>query len=164
MSPRRPVIERLMEKVVKDDEGCWIFTGATRYGGYGEIRLWPRSEGIGVTHRVVYEHLVGPIPPGVLLDHRCMKPRCCNPDHLRFATVKQNGEHRAGPRSDNKSSGVRGVTYDKRKRNPWMARVGHNGNYIFVGYFATIPEAEAAARAKRAELFTHDDHHEWSQR
>ena len=151
-----------MEKVVKQPDGCWIFTGAKRDGGYGEISRGRVGEGIACTHRVVYEALVGPIPVGMLLDHRCRVPACCNPEHLRVVTVKQNGEHLHGARRDNKSSGIRGVTRNKKnKSKPWQAQVHHNGKCFYAGSFATIPEAEAAVIAKRAELFTHDDYIQW---
>lgn len=151
-----------MEKVVKQPDGCWVFTGAKRDGGYGEISRGRAKEGIACTHRVVYEALVGPIPAGKLLDHRCRIPSCCNPDHLRIVTVKQNGEHLRGARRDNKSSGVRGVTWQKKnKSRPWQGQVHHNGKCIYVGGFATIQEAEAAVIAKRAEIFTHDDYEQW---
>lgn len=45
-------------------------------------------------HRVVYEALVGPIPPGLELDHvkarGCASRACCNPDHLEPVTGTQN--------------------------------------------------------------------------
>ena len=159
----RPIIERLMEKVQKDANGCWIFTGGKRWGGYGQIRIGSAQQGIAVTHRVTYEHFIGPIPTGMVLDHRCRVHACCNPGHLRPVTVKQNAEHLDGARADNQSSAVRGVTFTKKnKARPWQAQVGHNGKCYYAGSYATIPEAEAAVRAKRAELFTHDDHDQWT--
>jgi hypothetical protein len=41
-------------------------------------------------HRVVYEHLRGPIPKGRDLDHLCRNHGCCNPDHLDPVTEQEN--------------------------------------------------------------------------
>lgn len=159
----RPIIERLMEKVQKDPSGCWIFTGYKAQYGYGKIGRGGRGKGMALAHRVTYEHFVGPIPDGLLIDHRCARRDCVNPDHLRPTTHKQNNEHQVGAYRSNQSGGVRGVhRYGRSKRNPWRARLGHNGREVHVGYFPTREEAEAAVRAKRAELFTHDDHDQWA--
>ncbi len=38
----------------------------------------------------MYEQLVGPIPPGLHLDHLCRNTSCVNPDHLEPVTVAEN--------------------------------------------------------------------------
>jgi hypothetical protein len=95
----------------------------------------------------------GPIPDDMLIDHRCHTHLCCNPRHLRLATNKQNMENRRGVASHS-SSGIRGVG---KRKNGWQATVRHHGKRVCVGLFATAEEAGAAARAKRIELFTHND-------
>lgn len=85
----RPVRERLMERVQVDDNGCWIYTGATT-NGYGVIGLGRRSDGTRQTHRVAYELFVGPIPDGLHLDHLCRVTLCCNPEHLEPVTQAEN--------------------------------------------------------------------------
>lgn len=74
--------------------GCWVWTGETEYkrGGYGKLAystspmIWAYVK----VHRVVYEFLVGPIPPGLHLDHLCRNPPCCNPAHLEAVTPRVN--------------------------------------------------------------------------
>lgn len=62
------------------DSDCWLWMGARdRKSRYGRIHRNGRCD---YTHRVFYEHLVGPIPDGLQLDHLCRIPSCCNPDHL----------------------------------------------------------------------------------
>lgn len=164
MPAKRPVMERLMERITVDENGCWIFTGGQRAGGYGQIRLGGRNAGVGTAHRVAYEHLVGPIPDGMFLDHRCRVRTCCNPDHLRIVSPLQNMEHRAGANSNNQSGGARGVSfYPTKKVRPWHARIHRRGKTIHVGYYDTLEEADLAARRARAATYTHDDHHEWQQ-
>ena len=68
--------------------GCWFYIGRWDSGnGYGKV-MW-----LGVTwmfHRLVYTLLVGPIPEGYILDHKCRVRCCCNPDHLEPVTHAVN--------------------------------------------------------------------------
>lgn len=91
---RRPVLDRVMEKVVLNggEDECWIFEGSRlwkqRGGGYGRISIEVGLE--DYTHRVVYEAFVGPIPEGLHLHHLCETPACCNPAHLEPLTPKEH--------------------------------------------------------------------------
>jgi len=131
---------------------CWVWTASTDTDGYGKVRI---NNKMVRAHRVAYELAYGPIPEGLIIDHRCHNPACVRPDHLRLATSKQNQENRAGAQANSKS-GVRGVAWDAAHRK-WRAQVQHNGQITHLGGFATIAEAEAVAIAKRLELFTHND-------
>jgi hypothetical protein len=42
-------------------------------------------------------------------------------------------------------------------RNKWQAQVEHNGRVYTVGSYSSIEDAAAAVKAKRLELFTHND-------
>lgn len=86
---RVDVLERIMRKVAKQDDGCWIFTGHLNNKGYGQVNLG-QHEGRALVHRVVYERLVGPIPDGLVPDHLCRVPACCNPAHLEPVTHAEN--------------------------------------------------------------------------
>lgn len=68
-------------------DGCWLWTGSRR-GGYGRAKL----AGIGSidAHRLSYEHHVGPIPDGLVIDHLCRNRSCINPAHLEPVTTKEN--------------------------------------------------------------------------
>lgn len=91
---RRPLAERLWSRVLKvDGDGCWIWTGAThKTKGHGIIRReWTPSGGsVAYTHVVVYELTHGPIPPGLVVRHKCDNPQCCRPNHLELGTVADN--------------------------------------------------------------------------
>jgi hypothetical protein len=58
---------------------CWLWIGTIDNDGYGKV-------GGRGAHRVIWEALVGPVPPGMVLDHRedwgCTSRACCNPAHL----------------------------------------------------------------------------------
>lgn len=73
-------------KKVKKTEACWIWTGATNGLGYGQF--WNQKQ-MGA-HRWSYESLVGPIPPGLQLDHLCRNRSCVNPAHLEPVTQREN--------------------------------------------------------------------------
>jgi ribosomal protein L31 len=65
--------------------GCYVYGGSLNPAGYGQISLptgMTKSRQAGV-HRVAYEALVGPIPSGMHIDHKCRVRSCWRPDHLR---------------------------------------------------------------------------------
>lgn len=76
------------------ENGCWEFTGTIAPNGYGTCR------GTGA-HRYFYTHMVGVIPDGQQIDHKCHVPgdcmdvpcahrRCVNPAHLAAVTPREN--------------------------------------------------------------------------
>jgi len=145
-------LERFWKKVQKGP-GCWLWTAGLNGGGYGkytDTETWKTY----IAHRYAWEKLVGPIPDGLDLDHRCHVRRCVNPAHLRPVTTKQNGENRSGAPS-NSRTGIRGVALTKSGR--YKVSAGHNGARYFGGYFTDLEEAAEAARQLRLSLFTHND-------
>jgi hypothetical protein len=92
---RRPLIDRLMEKVTKTDT-CWLWTGAVGTSGYGRIGDGYRTDQV---HRVAYELHVGPIPDGLHIDHLCRVKLCVNPDHLEAVTQAENNRRAAAART-----------------------------------------------------------------
>ncbi|WP_399559394.1 HNH endonuclease signature motif containing protein [Streptomyces chartreusis] len=83
---QRPAAERFWAKV-KKTETCWLWTGAKTVAGYGQFTTAGRTDG---AHRWAYEHLVGPIPAGLHIDHLCRTPACVNPAHLEPVTPREN--------------------------------------------------------------------------
>lgn len=84
----RPAVCRVLLRSVVDEGGCWIWQGYSLHG-YGQINRGA-TEGRGLTHRVTYEALLGPVPEGLELDHTCRIPACCNPAHLEAVTHAEN--------------------------------------------------------------------------
>lgn len=141
--------DRFWAKVDKSGE-CWTWTASRKPNGYGEFYTGDRNE---YAHRFSYEMHHGPIPEGLVVDHRCYNTSCVNPDHLRLASVSQNGQNRNGLDANN-TSGYRGVAMDTHKRR-WRAYAAKDGQFYHGGTFDTAEEAAEAARRLRAELFTH---------
>lgn len=141
-----PVIERLLAQVEIDEDGCWLWTGSLWRGGYGKMRAGGR--GRRLVHRVAYELMVGPIPEGMQIDHRCHQldtcsggeckhRRCVNPDHLSPATQLENcapDRSHAGSKRRAMTHCHRGHeftdenTYFRRDRHGRMCRTCHRLN------------------------------------
>lgn len=90
----RPFEERFWAKVDKNGPPsayrpelgpCWLWTGALSWGGYGVLGNPSRA-----AHRVGYELQVGPIPPGLDLDHLCRVRNCVRGEHLEPVTEREN--------------------------------------------------------------------------
>ena len=80
------LFERFLCKVEKIGS-CWIWTGSASNMGYGQVRIGKR---LHLVHRVVFELLVGPVPRGLDLDHKCKQTRCFNPRHIEAVLHREN--------------------------------------------------------------------------
>jgi hypothetical protein len=74
-------------QIAEDDTQCWPWVGDSRPNGYGRMML---SGTVHATHRFAYENVVGTIPDGMYVCHRCDNPPCCNPAHLFLGTAADN--------------------------------------------------------------------------
>lgn len=148
-----PLPDRFWPKVLKT-ETCWLWTAGKTRAGYGHISGGPRGKML-YAHRISWEWVNGPIPPGVEIDHRCSNPACVNPDHLRAVTSGQNSQHLATARRGAKS-GRRGVSWDKAN-GKWRVIVQVGGKKYTAGRFADLDDADRAARELRDRLMTHHD-------
>lgn len=104
---------RVATKVVRDDDGCWIWTAARDSSGYG--LCWHAAR-YKLAHRVVYELLVGAIEPGLQLDHLCRVRECVNPEHLEPVTPRENVRRSATANTDLCRAGLHSWPDDSRTR------------------------------------------------
>jgi hypothetical protein len=73
---------------VETSPDCWRWKGyIDAVSGYGRIGL---GRGVYQAHRVSYEHFVGPVPEGKVLDHTCRNRWCVNPAHLEPVSNQEN--------------------------------------------------------------------------
>lgn len=80
-------LERLQKKFTVADNGCWNWN-------------FPRADGRANTffyrgkpqaaYRAAYQILVGPVPDGMCLLHRCDNGLCVNPSHIFLGDRKDN--------------------------------------------------------------------------
>ncbi len=80
---------RFFRKVNFHPNGHWLWRGGLTSDGYGRWQLTDSRRKV-LTHRFIYEELVGPIPDGLEIDHLCEIHNCCNPDHLEPVTSQEN--------------------------------------------------------------------------
>jgi hypothetical protein len=84
----RTTWNRFWEKVDASGD-CWEWTAYQMPSGYGMFRPGG-SRNQQMAHRFSWELLVGPIPDGYEVDHRCKNRGCVNPDHLQPVPPKVN--------------------------------------------------------------------------
>lgn len=79
---------RFFKNLIKKDSGCWEWEGSRDKNGYGicSNRILKERR----AHRASFRLFIGEIPNDLVLRHSCHNPPCCNPDHLKVGTVKDN--------------------------------------------------------------------------
>lgn len=107
--PLDGMAQRFFGKVRKTD-GCWYWEAGEDGKGYGVFWDGARTSG---AHRFAYRLLVGPIPPGLVLDHLCRNTRCVNPAHLEPVTSVENVRRGVGHSGKRQTQCKRGHPFDE---------------------------------------------------
>ena len=87
MSISEDDFDRFMTKVEKTQDGCWDWIAAKDRHGYGFFRAKRTAV---FAHRIACWLRHGPPPEGKpTVDHLCKNRGCVNPEHLRWASHKE---------------------------------------------------------------------------
>lgn len=84
---KRSLAERLLEKYVITDTGCWVIPNNHNDAGYALI--WDKGRAVRA-HIASYQLHKGPIPTGKVVRHTCDNRPCIHPDHLILGTRGDN--------------------------------------------------------------------------
>lgn len=119
LAKRTAVLDRFWASIDKTDT-CWLWRGEIGRNGYGRIFVGGRPRR-RLVHRWAYEQLVGPIPPGLTIDHLCRVTLCVRPDHLEPVTAEVNITRGQGVGVINQSKVVcvRGHAFDETNTERW---------------------------------------------
>jgi len=78
--------EDVLAELVPEGQ-CKVWPHGRTAKGYGQVRVAGRWWRV---HRLVYEHLHGPLQPGEVVRHSCDNPPCAEGSHLLGGTPADN--------------------------------------------------------------------------
>jgi hypothetical protein len=110
------VLERLLLNSIGDtDNDCWEYLAKDcNQSGHKRIRLDDKTRIF--VHRLAWEAFhAEPIPPEMLVLHRCDNPKCFNPNHLFLGTQKDNMQDCINKGRKNYSRKIKKEDYQKIK-------------------------------------------------
>ena len=85
-------IAHLGHEIDGKPSACWVWMHNTTRKGYGKFFLGfvDGQKVEGACHRIAFEHWIGFLPAGWIVDHQCNTKTCCNPAHLWPETNENN--------------------------------------------------------------------------
>ncbi len=86
----RKSLADILSRYTVAESGCWEWSGAKNYDGYGLVNMWIAGrQTTFAPHRLQWMRLHG--NPGDLeVMHQCDNRVCLNPDHLKLGTHQDN--------------------------------------------------------------------------
>jgi hypothetical protein len=130
-------LERHIDRVSINEDGCWIWGGDKSSHGYGRLALGGRRV---QAHRAFYLVLIGPIPVPLVCDHLCRVKLCVNPAHIEPVPNVENTVR--GRRAKLTPEAIRFIRRDSRpnkqlgsilgvsRRTVWDVRAGVSWSHI----------------------------------
>lgn len=81
--------EKILNKIKITNSGCWEYTGSIDKAGYGQLSVLKCSKKIAA-HRLMYFANNLNANQNVIVRHTCNNKKCCNPDHLKSGSYRDN--------------------------------------------------------------------------
>lgn len=89
MKPRRTNKQIIYDNSIPEpNTGCWLWLKTLNHKGYALMTNYTKRTYIA--HRISYEEFIGPIPKGLVIDHKCRMRLCVNPEHMEPVTSRVN--------------------------------------------------------------------------
>jgi hypothetical protein len=98
------------------ETGCWLWTGVTDSGGYGQMDWRTQGKRHRGAHRVAYAAFCAD-PGDLVVAQRCHRPRCCAPAHLWSGTRQEVHDAKVAAGTANNPRGDRMGTRKLRARD-----------------------------------------------
>lgn len=141
-------IWNFFEKIKKQKDGCWEWTGCKSFNGYGRFQIHPKTY---KAHKVSYWIFKGNVPDGKLVCHTCDHPCCVNPDHLWLGDPKDNTRDmimkgrliRDRAKHKDSASKYPGISFRKESKK-WRARIMRSYKTVWCKEFSTQELAHLA--------------------
>lgn len=122
-------------------------------GGKYVCSQFPTTEGKRnrkFIHNIIWEYNYGPIPDGMIVDHKDHNPLNNQKQNLRLIRKQDNTKNRSIPH--NNTSGVIGVYWLKNNQK-WQAKLSYNNSAISFGVYNTKEEAIRARLMAEKEYY-----------
>ena len=138
---RAPIAERLEAySIPEPNTGCRLWLMGVFPDGYGF--MWANG-GTRRVNRLAWELVHGPIPPGLLVCHKCDQPLCIESTHLFLGTVAENNADCVA-----KGREATGDRNGSRRHPECLARGDRNWTRM---YPERVKRGEAHGRARLSE-------------
>jgi len=80
----------LSKSIPEPNSGCWIWLGAINSDGYGTGWRPEWEKPSQLAHRISYQAFSKNLKCEDVVAHLCDNPSCCNPEHLKLCSQKEN--------------------------------------------------------------------------
>ncbi len=139
------VIDASDIKLIDSIDAMWFISG--KRNSY--VTACPYVDSLRKKQKTIYlQRILTNCPESLVVDHINHNTLDNRQINLRVITNAQNLQNRIGANKSNKTSGIRGVTWDKQHQK-WCAQVGHSENgklvIVRVGLFYDKEDAAKAA-------------------